>query len=45
MTLKRQWLLAYLWAVWADSRMVLWAWDRMHERTRVEWKAGELAGE
>ena len=37
--LYRQWLLAVLWASWADSRPVLWSWDRMLERTRLEWRA------
>jgi len=37
--LARQWLAAVLWGYWADSRLVLWTWRRMHERTRLEWTA------
>ena len=37
--LKRRWFTAWLWAQWMDSRAVLWSWRRLHERTRLEWKA------
>jgi hypothetical protein len=36
--IKRQWLAAVLWRYWHDSRLVLWTWERLHERTRLEWK-------
>jgi len=44
MMLKRQWLASVLWGYWHDSRMVLWTWRRMTEKTRLEWKGPDDGG-
>ena len=37
--LKRQYYTRILYRAWHDSRLVLWTWRRLHERTVLEWRA------